>query len=694
MKRYFVNYAFTTSLYSQKKNFLATFSPFVLKILHNLNRVCTDQEINELMVNNFDLIIPTNTIKSILNGLLRQKFVKVAANNRNSWQGCITQNGIEEVEKFIENEQDVERRQNHLIDALGSFLKNRGLLIPNDKLQTQTLDYIQRNLSKLAIFDTNGINEGIEDNSTNELFDNHLTNFVSHIEQKEPLLYSIYEELVKGAIIRDHIENKSELVEFASLEPLTIYLDTNIILSLFEFHHPSLNAAAKQLFELLNQDKKIRLKVFSFTLEEIARLLKSYRINMDNYNPSIPVNSIFYFLKNKEYDDYKIDSLINSLDQKVTSLGIIVEQYDFKKRNEFTKDEEELYKDIYSYKNDQNNSKPNDIRKDEEAIHQSALHDANIIIAIKKKRGSWVQTLERSKAIFLTSSFLMDHFCKQVYKKSNRFPEVILDLTLTNILWLRNPNKSIGVKLHQLISVHSKGFILDNGIWTRFVKTLKGLFSEGDIDKAQFATVFSNNQLTIDYLQNANIDDISPQSVLNLSQRIEKEFKLKDEIITEKEKTLSETKGLLSTEKENVSKLNEEKTNLEKWLNESVKNLEKASNEINILRNERDCLDYIDKKMDEEFYPLRNKVLGFIIAISCALLLMYFAEIADYSDYQSLRIPFQYRKFIKFIGFLYPTIFALINRKNLLLSIRFHLDNSSLKREFEKRFKREYYEKI
>jgi hypothetical protein len=456
MSKHFVNYAFTTALYSEKKNFLETFSPFVLKALYDLNRVAMDQEIGEVVKNNYNLPIPTNTIKSILNSLSKHELVNVDAKSRGYWKGCINEQGRKEVEKFFENESAVARRQNELIAAIKSYLAEQGISKKEDEIQYLVLEYVRKNLTNLSIFELETSIETLKNGGFLEDIDYHLTGFITQIQEREPNLYLTYEELIKGSIIREHIANSNNGQELQNQENLSIYLDANIILSLLEFHHPIINNAAKQLIDLLSKDRKIQVKTFSMTLEEIARLLISYKYNKENYNPRIPVNSVFYYLKSKGYDDIKTETLITDLDQKIASLGIGIENYDLRKRESFKREEEELYKDVYSYKNDQNSRRPGGLQKDEEAIHLSALHDANIILAIRRKRGNWVRSLERAKAVFLTSSYLMDYFCKMRSRSEDSFPEVILDLTMTNIFWLRNPNKEIGIHLHKLISAHSK----------------------------------------------------------------------------------------------------------------------------------------------------------------------------------------------------------------------------------------------
>lgn len=676
MKSHFVNYAFTTALYSEKRNFLDTFTPFVLKALYECNCILKDQELRQIIIDKFDLEIPVNTIKSIVTGLSKSKLVRVNAKSRTEWEVCLNDKGKDEVTKYDESESNVNRRQQKLLKSIQGFFGESGHHLNTDEIQDITLSFVQKNLSRLSIFNLENSIDEEENGSLNEGYTLILTKFINLVQESEPELYQAFEELVKGSIIRDHISNKEEVQETRKFEPLIIYLDANILFSLLEFHHSSINIAAKQLFKLLKEDPQIQIKAFSITLEEMARLLKSFKYFQENYNPRIPVNTIFYYLKQQNFDNLTIDNLISNLDQSIAKLGVSVENLQLRQSEKLKGDDLELFRDVYSYKNQQNLSKPEDSRKEEEAIYLSALHDANIILAISRKRGRWVKSFERSRAVFLTSSFLMDHFCKQRYRLEERFPEVILDLTLTNILWLRNPNKEIGIHLHKLISVHSKRFMIDNNIWNRFVKTLKRLNTQGEISKEQFATVFSYNQLTIDYLTNIKVEDISPESILSLAQRIEQDIEIKGEQLDSKSKELSDkTQTLEQMESRNV---------------ELTKRLDKTEKMLQQIIFDKKREEFIDEKMEEYFYPLGKKFWGLLFSIVVALLFMYFAEIADDDTFKKLNIPACLFNLIKFLGFLYPIIFTTINFKLVPNILRFRFNNSALKREFEKKFAKDF----
>lgn len=615
MSKLLLNFAFATSLYSEKRNYLETFSPFVLQTLNSLNKITGAKDICDHLVTHSKLKIPTNTVRTILKTLSREGYAKEDYNNGGEFKSKITEKGKKYLREFTEEEDKIIRRHNELFKEFHLYLKNQNFEISFEKIEPEVIKFIHENLHYLTILNSTGLlDKKFADNLEDEIH-LHLTSFITEIEHHNPKLYETFEELLKGAILWGHIANQEELPEKESaFEPLTVYLDANIILSLLDLHHPTINEAAIQLLKLLKEEKKITLKVLSLTLEEISRLLKTYKNQEDNYNINIGVNSIYYFLKSKGYNDIKTLDLIYNLDKRIQEKGITLEKRVLVEVDSLKKEDKELYRDLYSYNRQINEQRKEDSQKEENALHLSTLHDATIISHIKTKRGAWAKSLERSKAIFLTSSFRLDEFCKDRYRIVDNFPEVILDLTLTNILWLKNPKMDFGVQLHKLIAIHSKKMLIDGDIWRKFTNTLKDLHHSRDLTAQQYAVLFSSNQLTIDYLHNVKPNQINLSSLSELSQKIERDILkdksskiVKDNIIQLKNKELIKIQGEIESKTREL----EEKDNLllekEKQIGSIVQKKDEKDIEIEKLKEE------IKKENKKQFNSKqethRNKIL-------------------------------------------------------------------------------------
>ncbi|CAN5906655.1 hypothetical protein BH11BAC7_BH11BAC7_22200 [soil metagenome] len=716
MSKLLLNFAFATTLYSEKKNYLETFSPFILNALNSTKGLLASDICNNLKAES-DLTIPTNTIRSILRALAREKYVKEDSINGGQSIFKLSEKGIKHLEEFTDTEIKIKRKHNEFFSEFDTYLKTNSLNIEFAQIEPKVIDFIQENIHFLTLYDVDGklntdFTDGIDDKVILQLM-----NFIEEIEHHKPSLYETFEELLKGAILWQHIANKEELPEKESaFDPLVVYLDTNIVLSILGLHHPTINEAANQLLAFLKEERKIHVKVLAITLEEIGRLLKSYKNQKENFNSNIGVNSIFSFLKRMGYDDLRTMDLINNLDKKIKEKGINIEKKELLEIDSLNKIEKELYYDLYSFNKEVNDKRKDGEQKEEHALHLSTLHDATIISHVKGERGAWVKSLERSKAILLTESYRLDEFCKKRYKLNDNFPEVILDLTLTNILWLKNPKKNFSLKLHKLIAVHSKKLLVDNGIWRKFTKTLKDQHRSGNLTAQQYAILFSSNQLTVEYLHKVRPEQITLSSLTDLSQKIENEIlkdktakRVKDSIIKEKnlqiqsiqeeidEKLIEieQKEGTIKESATTIEALSAKLKESEDKVQKQGTQLEGFAKQLGDIQIDQKVKDFVNEKMDEYYSPLGRRAIWLLLVCLVALVLIYFSQVADSDDQTKLGMTLGQFKLCKFGAIV---IFALIAtwigkayEKNLW---KYIFMRNKLKADMKKTFETEYRNQI
>ena len=624
MSNSLVSFAFVTTLYNQNRNFLDTIKPFVLKALHSLSEQAqasySTEEIVDAIDREFNLTVPINTTTSILKSLSAQGLVETERRSRKVWNGKITASGSEHVNKYYEDEKSVSRRQNKLVGKIAEHLLDGGVEKSEREVENLLFKYIQNNISRLAYFNDNQQFEcGEEGNANITKFERMLADFLVKIEAKEPSLYDAFQELVKGVIIRDYISGTKELHEKIQFKELTIYLDTGLILGILGLDHDSINRAADQLIELLSSEKGIKLKVFRYTLEEVSRVLKSYK-NIENQSiSSIAVNTLYYSLESKGYTDLKIDALIASLLDRLDAKGISVVDARLRSEEELRDDEREFFRDVYSYKYSQNSRREGEAQIKEGALLLAALHDTNAILAVRRGRGGIVSTLERSKVLFLTTSYLMDQYCREKHIELSTIPEVILDITFTNILWLRNPEKEIGTHLHKVISAHSKEIMFDRIIWGRFERTLKELQADDEIDFCQYALALSKNQATMEYLRSTPLKDINKGNVLELTRKIEKN------LASEKEEARRKDKDIATLKK----KLAEQQAEFETYSVQVEEEFERQKNisysEVSFVKQKLQCIQrdqFVEEKIKRQLVVDRMTVVKSLAGVPLVALVL------------------------------------------------------------------------
>ncbi len=621
MSNKLINYALAKSIYSEKKNYLDTFTPFILKILSELNAPISINKLDELLKKSFDLKIPLNTIKSILSLLNNQKVIDLKSDDKH-YLSSINQNGHKVASQTIENEKIIGRRLQKFWESFIEFSKkNYPQQYEANDLEKKIIDFIEKNIVNLVehTMEIDGPELRSIDNHADD-FSKQFSHFISSIEKTDNELCGIFEEMIKGSILWNEIVKKEGVIKESSFNNLTIYLDTNFLICLFGLDSETNRNSAQQLFSLIRKQNNLSVRVFSVTLEEINRLLQKYKREKENYF-NIPVNDVYYFLRMNNYDDAKVDLFISKLGDLCSEYGITIESTELLDPAKFSESQKKLYDGLYRH-NINLNEKKKERKRGEEAIHMSTLHDATVVTRIKNKRGVWSKNLENSKAVFLTSSSRLHSFIQKSSIKANVFPETILDLTLTNILWLKNPSSDIGCTISHIISLHTKNIFINHGIWKRFLSTIKELREENKIDDNDYASLISNNQITLNFLKTSKSDKITPQKVLHLRDQI-----LASDIMTKEE--LKKAKNLITSKESELKKISKFSSTLQSKLDKTKNELdaekrssEKLASEISDLRNkyEQSLLDdernrTVNSRVNDEMQEIKSdfwKLFGYI----------------------------------------------------------------------------------
>lgn len=202
------------------------------------------------------------------------------------------------------------------------------------------------------------------------------------------------------------------------------------------------------------------------------------------------MNHLYSYLKEKGYDDASLDLFKGKIPELLKQKNIII--------TEIPKIDvaEKFFKDLYDFKN-------RGQYKADEILMLQTLHDASILKHIKSSRSEkWITDFDKAEYFFLTSSYSLDRFCfEHIGEKTDIIKDNILDILLTNILWLRQPDNNAGLSIHHLVSFHSKNLLVDNKFWLKFQKRAKELLEKNEITETDYVKIINNNQYTLRFLE-------------------------------------------------------------------------------------------------------------------------------------------------------------------------------------------------
>jgi hypothetical protein len=513
-------YALVKALYDQNRDYFDTFLPLILNITPK-NSFVDIQTIQNSLDSKYNLKIPLHIIKTICNrgrskGFLNQK------NNYREYE--LTSNGVEYLTKQ-EQQQNVERRINSLIDDISQFFSSKGITIDAKATRSLLNNFIENDLEGLIDF----INPQAEPRNTIPLDRKHniiLIEYIKEAQRSKPNEYSALTEMIYGSIISSVLSSKdsSEItdIENRDFKKSLIFLDTNLIFSILGLHNDEKNQSSIELLGLLKKNS-FKLRVFDFTLDEICRVINGYLLNKNKYPSILDIDSIYSTLKKKGWGFSDVAEFISNIEDKIEEKGIEVYVTEGINLSDYTSPYNENLRSKIS------SNKIHDTK------NLSTNHDLAAIDKIRDIRKRSVRKIEDIEAIFLTSDYGLQKtvLYEMNHNENGTVSEVILDRVLANILWLKNPTTDI--PLNMIIANHSREFFIDRKIWDRFYSILEKLKKEEKISDDQIEVLFYQNNISnlLKEYDKDNIDKVTDKLALEaIEDAIKTNKKENQEILT------------------------------------------------------------------------------------------------------------------------------------------------------------------
>jgi len=209
-----------------------------------------------------------------------------------------------------------------------------------------------------------------------------------------------------------------------------------------------------------------KLYIFEHTKSEVINLLSNYIKRQNNYVTDIPVNSIYYALKNQGYDINKVKTLISNID-KILQRNNINIRYAKESDNKFKQDNfvEFISKKIELNKN--NFSIENDCQ--------------SITLIQQLRKNQFYQFIGKSKYLFLTSDNVLVYYSQKTHKQNSTIPEVFHHQQLAMQFWLSSVNGAQDSHIHNLLSKEVMGKVIESDLWDQFINKLDESIRAKDI---------------------------------------------------------------------------------------------------------------------------------------------------------------------------------------------------------------------
>ena len=545
-------YALLNALYDKGKDYIDSFCPFIIKGLIE-NQILDKDGILTFLNKIYNIKMPIHVLDTILDRLNRKKLIK-----KRKTYFEISRKGIEYSDTFID-EKIIERNINALIDDIYKFCHDKNISLNEEEIKELLIEVINNNLYELIEY----VNPSVSIDKSDIKFEDKYKLFEEYIKianEKKPEYYKILQDMIFGSLISSILYTKSYSDLLSMRKPpvkdLVIYLDTNYFFYLFDMDHEIYTKPALELHALMSLNN-IKIKIFSFTIDEICRVVGGYASEYYKYDPSTKVDTIYSSLKSKGWTKLQAREFILNIEKILGSKNIDVEWVPKYEVDNFRPQNISQLTTILKYK-------PN-------ISENTLIHDLLAIEKISKIRVNPIRMFDRSKVFFLTSDIKLNTFnmVEMGHKNNSTICETMLDRTLTNLLWLRNPESY--PSLESIISFHKGEIFIKKSIWDTFYSTLLYLKKEKKVVDEDITMLFYTINIE-EVLKQFNDSDVYKINSEFVMEQIKKSRNIEGEIRFEIKEQLKLDYERLFDEKMQEAELKIEREKQKEW-NEQIKKI-------------------------------------------------------------------------------------------------------------------------
>lgn len=462
--RAFYVYAIATSLAREGSDYLDCFWPLAVSSVARASDGSLSS-IQRTASTLYSLDIPQHVLATLLRRAAKRGYIELTGD-----EYSLTDKGTRFVSSNL-SEDDVQRRENALVDDIQLFATQQHVPVTRGLTKDLILGFLRKNLDTVLPYLRPGVH--VEGNETAEAWGTEERLFMSYLHEADrakPDQFRFVQDLVVGSLLTTLLTTPDaadvESHSKSKFRDCTIYLDSNVALSMLGLKTSEFATPAVELLSMLKQ-AGLHLRVFSFTISEICRLLGVYSGVYHRYVNSIPVDDIYSGLKSMGWTPEKVRSFVVHIDEHLKDIGVEVENVPTVHLDSYISSRPELAEELLKVK----------WNSDSLAIN----HDLAAIDLVLLKRNGFRLRLETCGSLFLSSDMKLAKFNQEHYEHqgNSTLAEVIPDRVLATVLWLKSPTGKPPMQL--ILAAYSSELAVQHRVWNRFYDVLSGLRTDGQL---------------------------------------------------------------------------------------------------------------------------------------------------------------------------------------------------------------------
>lgn len=452
-----LTYAIVNSFRRKEKDTFECFYPVILDSMDEGRVYNFPDDIYGLIKTEYGLHIPRHPLFLILSDLKQNEYLDGNSINR-KWKFEITARGVKYVADYQRTKHALQKQIDVLLSTIHEFVVtqldgNKLSIELTQEVTKEVLTYfIRQHLIQFIDFinpkkryyanDFEIIQNESEEGETSiedkQIIYKIFIKFIVVTKEHNPDLYQQFLDLVLGSLIVASLYSEESIVAKINsgiFSGTKAYLDTNLILSIFNLRPKGLNEASQELLEYLHEFK-IKVAVLDFTLNELSNTLKPYRSWYIDQEKKHPLASLFKSLAEKGYTpdtlDYFVDDIKNSLESK----QITIEETDTLLTSFKPSDPEKL-------------GILNDIKGEKSSNRHDIAAIEHVIAERKMVLKDKVVNFSNIPSFFLSADRKLYEFNfeKCGHREKKTIAEVFFDQNFMSLLWLSKPKKGPSVEM-------------------------------------------------------------------------------------------------------------------------------------------------------------------------------------------------------------------------------------------------------
>lgn len=419
----------------------------------------------------FDLALPLNTVKTLLNRVKKAGYVELHAGTYRRNNPALAKLNFHQIQ------QSVLQAHEELVGDIASFVSSKYRINWSKQEAEDALEkyLVQNQIKLLTDLRTRNLNNVIVPTPDRLKAQYVIGKYIQDLHETQSAKLEYLEMVIKGNLLANSVFMTDPSTYLRRFRNTFVFLDTSIVIYALGYTGEPRKWPSLELIELLRKNGA-ELRIFRHSLDEAIGILtacaerigrKQFR---DSYGPSIE-----YFIE-RGYSETDVMMFVENIESDLAHLGVLVEDKPAYSEHRYVIGEEAFLnylKGQIKYSRD-----------------KAAERDKDSIAAIVRlRRGATFVQIEECRAIFVTSNsglaIATRNFDEFRYQLGTA-PLGLTDYEMTNLVWLKSPTLAPDLPRKRLIADCFAATQPDESLWTKYLKAIGHLEQQKRINADQY----------------------------------------------------------------------------------------------------------------------------------------------------------------------------------------------------------------